>query len=82
LQEAERERREQDWRDHQEAKLAEQPATLAAGESVCCACCFEPITSPDDAAEKHDSLVHTGDCEQQWGSAYDDSDNADEGPER
>ena len=71
-QEAERERREQTWRDEQAAKLAEQRERLAAGEAVRCACCFEPITSPDEAAEKHGSLVHTGDCEEQWGSAYDD----------
>jgi ParB/RepB/Spo0J family partition protein len=70
--EAERERREQEWREQQAAKLAEQRAKLAAGEPVRCACCFEPITSPDDAAEKHGSLVHTGDCEQQWGSQLDD----------
>jgi hypothetical protein len=70
--EAERERREQAWRDEQAAKLAEQRERLAAGESIRCACCFETITSPDDVAEKHGSLVHTGDCEQQWGSAYDD----------
>jgi ParB/RepB/Spo0J family partition protein len=81
-QEAERERREQAWRDQQEAKLAEQRAKLAAGEPVRCACCFEPITSPDDAAEKHASLVHKGDCEQQWGSANDESDDPDEEPER
>jgi ParB/RepB/Spo0J family partition protein len=81
-QEAERERREQAWRDQQAAKLAEQRAKLAAGEAVPCACCFEPITSPDDAAEKHDSLVHKGDCERQWGSAYDESDDPNEEPER
>jgi ParB family chromosome partitioning protein len=81
-QEAERERREQAWRDQQAAKLAEQRAKLAAGEAVRCACCFEPITSPDDAAEKHDSFVHKGDCEQEWGSAYDESDDPDEEPER
>ena len=81
-QEAERERREQAWREEQAAKLAEQRAKLAAGEAVRCACCFEPITSPDDAAEKHGSLVHKGDCEQQWGSAYDESADLDEEPER
>jgi ParB family chromosome partitioning protein len=81
-QEAERERREQAWRDQQAAKLAEQRAKLAAGEPVRCACCFEPITSPDDAAEKHGSLVHKGECEQQWGSANDESDDPDEEPER
>ena len=31
------------------------------------------IESADEAAEKDGSLVHAGDCEQQWGSAYDDS---------
>ncbi len=81
-QEAERERREHASREEQAAKLAEQRAKLAAGEAVRCACCFEPITSPADAAEKHGSLVHTGDCEQQWGSAYDESDDPDEEPER
>ena len=45
-QEAERERREQAWRDEQAAKLAEQRAKLAAGEPVRCACCFEPISTP------------------------------------
>ena len=54
----------------------------AAGEAVRCACCFEPIESPDDAAEKRDSLVHKGDCEQQWGSAYDESADLDEEPDR
>ena len=58
------------------AKLAEQRAKLAAGEPVRCACCFEPITSPDDAAEKHGSLVHRGDCEQQWGSEIDEEEAA------
>jgi len=81
-QEAERERREHASREEQAAKLAEQRAKLAAGEAVRCACCFEPITSPADAAEKHGSLVHTGDCEQQWGSAYDESADQDEEPDR
>jgi hypothetical protein len=71
-QEAERERREQAWREQQAAKLAEQRAKLAAGEPVRCACCFEPIEAADDAAERHGSLVHSGDCEQQWGSQLDD----------
>jgi hypothetical protein len=66
---AERERREQAWRDEQAAKLAEQRAKLAAGEAIRCECCLQPITSPDDAAEKHGSLVHTGDCEREWGRA-------------
>jgi hypothetical protein len=56
-QEAERERREQAWRNQQAAKLAEQRAKLAAGEAVRCACCFEPITSLDDAAENLDSQI-------------------------
>jgi hypothetical protein len=71
-QEAERERREQAWRDEQAAKLAEQRSKLAAGEPVRCNCCLEPITTADDAAEKHGSILHRGDCEQQWGSAQDD----------
>ena len=79
---AERERREQEWRERQAAKLAEQRAKLAAGEPVRCECCLEPITSADDAAEKHGCLVHKGDCEQQWGSAYDEADDADEEPIR
>jgi hypothetical protein len=57
-----------------------QRAKLAAGEPVRCACCFESIESPDAAAEKHGRLVHTGDCEQQWGSAYDESADLDEEP--
>src|SRR5262249_50754446 len=81
-QEAERERREQAWRGEQAADLAGQRATVAGGEAGRCACCFEPIESADDAAEKHDSLVHKGGCEQQWGSAYDESDDPDEEPER
>jgi ParB family chromosome partitioning protein len=81
-QEAEHERREQRWREEQTAKLAEQREKLAAGEPVRCQCCFEPITSPDEAAEKHCSLVHKGDCEQQWGSAYDQPDDLDEEPQR
>lgn len=70
-QEAERERREQAWREQETAKLAEQRAKLAAGEPVRCACCLDPITSPSQAAETHGSLVHRGDCEQQWGSGLD-----------
>jgi hypothetical protein len=56
------------------ADYVEQRAKLAAGGGVRCACCFEPITSPADAAEKHGSLLHKGDCEQQWGSAYESAD--------
>jgi ParB/RepB/Spo0J family partition protein len=73
-QEAERERREQEWRDEQAARLAEQRAKLAAGEAVRCECCFQPIASADEAAEKHGSLVHAGECEQEWGSGLDADD--------
>jgi hypothetical protein len=70
-QEAERQRCEQSEREEQAAKLAEQRSKFAAGEPVRCASCLEPITSPDDAAEKHGSLVHRGECEQQWRSGLD-----------
>ena len=75
-QDAERERREEAWREQEAAKLAEERATLVAGEPVRCACCFQPITSSDEAAEKHGSLVHQGDCEQQWGSELDQEEAA------
>ena len=65
------ERREEAWREQEAAKLAEQRAALAACEPVRCACCFQPITSSEDATEKHGSLVHRGDCEQEWGSETD-----------
>jgi ParB/RepB/Spo0J family partition protein len=78
-QEAERERREEAWREQQAAKLEEQRAKLAAGEPVRCECCFDLVESPDAAAEKHGTLVHKGDCEQRWGSAADpDSDDPEE----
>jgi ParB family chromosome partitioning protein len=77
---AERERREQAWRDEQAAKLAEQRAKLAAGEAIRCECCLQPITSPDDATEKHGTLVHKGDCERDWGSAA-ELDRDDDEPE-
>lgn len=37
------------------------------------------IESPDDAAEKHGTLVHAGDCERQWAAARDgaEADDAD-----
>ena len=79
-QEAEREQREQAWRDEQAARLQEQRAKLAAGESVRCACCLGPIDSAEDAAEKDGALVHAADCQQQWGSAHDDSDDDSEEP--
>ena len=75
-QDAERERCEQSWREQEAAKLAGQRAKLAAGETVRCACCFEPISSPKDAAEKLGSLVHRGDCEQQWGGELDEEEAA------
>jgi ParB/RepB/Spo0J family partition protein len=71
-QEAERERREQAWRDEQAERLNAQREKLAAGEAVRCECCFEPIESASDAAEKHGALVHAGDCEKRWGAAADD----------
>jgi hypothetical protein len=74
--EAERERREHAYQEEQAARLAEQRAQLAAGEAVRCACCFQPITSTDEAAEKHGSLVHAGDCEQEWGANLDDDEAA------
>jgi ParB/RepB/Spo0J family partition protein len=73
-----RERHEQAWHDQQAAKLAEQRAKLAAGGTIRCECCLQPITSPADAAEKHGSLVHKGDCEQQWGSANELDDDPEE----
>jgi len=69
--EAERERREQVWRDEQAAKLQEQRGKLAAGEAIRCECCLRMIESTDDAAEKDGTLVHAGECEQQWGTADD-----------
>ena len=72
--EAERERREQAWREERAARLDEQRAKLEAGEPVRCECCFRPIETLADAAEKHGALVHAGDCESQWGSATDDAD--------
>jgi ParB/RepB/Spo0J family partition protein len=75
---AERERAEQAARAEQEARLEAQRAKLAAGEPIRCECCLEPIESPEAAAEKHGSLVHAGDCERQWGSAYDVADDHDE----
>ena len=46
-QEAEREQREQAWRDEQAARLAEQRAKLAAGEPVRCECCLRMIESAE-----------------------------------
>jgi ParB family transcriptional regulator, chromosome partitioning protein len=75
-QEAERERREQAWRDEQAARLHAQRAKLEAGEPIRCECCLRPIDSAAEAVEKHGSLVHAGDCESQWGSADDAPDEA------
>lgn len=72
---AERERAEQAARAEQEARLEAQRAKLAAGEPIRCECCYEPIESSEAAAEKHGSLVHAGDCEREWGSAYDADDD-------
>jgi hypothetical protein len=71
---AERERREQAWRDEQAARLTEQREKLAAGETVRCECCLGMIESPSQAVEKHGHLVHSGDCEQRWGSGSDSYD--------
>ena len=77
-QEAEREKREQAWRDEQAARLAEQRANLAAGKPIRCECCLRMIESAEEAAEKDGTLVHVGDCEQQWGSTDDDFDDPEE----
>jgi hypothetical protein len=69
-QETERERREQEHRAEQQARLSEQRAKLAAGEAVRCECCFGEIASPEQATEKNGALVHAGECEQQWGSPH------------
>src|SRR5205823_2754366 len=65
-QEAEREGRERAQQEEQAARLAEQRAKLAAGEFVRCACCLGPIETGAEAVEKQGSLVHAGDCEQEW----------------
>ena len=75
-QEAERERREQAWQDEQAARLTAQRDKLAAGEAVRCECCLGLIESPSEAVEKHGQLVHSGDCEQQWGTAPEDEEAA------
>ena len=75
-QEAERERHERAHQEEQAARLAEQRTTLAAGESVRCACCLGPIETEAEAVEKHGSLVHAGDCDQEWGSQLDDEEEA------
>ena len=75
-QEAERERRERAYQEEQAARLAEQRAKLAAGELVRCACCLGPIETEAEAVERHASLVHAGDCEQEWGSQLDDEEEA------
>lgn len=77
-QEAERERRERAHQEEQAARLAEQRAKLAAGELVRCASCLGPIEAEADAVEKHGSLVHAGDCEQEWGSASDETEREEE----
>ena len=74
--EAEREERDKAWRAEQAARIEEQRAKLAAGEAVRCECCLRMIESADDAAEKDGTLVHAGDCEQQWGSADDEQEES------
>jgi len=75
--EAEWERRDEALRDEQEATLQEQRDKLAAGAAIRCECCLRMIESPDEVAEKDGTLVHIGECEQEWGSAYNaaDADN-------
>jgi ParB/RepB/Spo0J family partition protein len=75
-QEAEREQREEAWRDERAANLQRQRDKLAAGEPVRCECCLSPIESAGDATEKHGALIHSGDCERQWGSATDEDEEA------
>jgi hypothetical protein len=77
LAERERELREHAWRDEQAVRLQEQRAKLEAGEPISCECCLHPIETPADAAEKHGTFVHAGDCETQWGRSVDDPDEAD-----
>jgi ParB/RepB/Spo0J family partition protein len=80
-QEAEREQRDQACRDEQAARLQEQRAKLAAGEAIRCECCLRMIETPEEATEKDGSLVHAGECEQQWGSAYDEAEAESENDE-
>jgi len=40
------------------------------------------IESADDATEQDGILVHVGDCDQQWGSAYDEAEADEEGSTR
>jgi ParB/RepB/Spo0J family partition protein len=75
-QDAEREQREQAWREERAASLQRQRDKLAAGESIRCECCLSLIESTDDATEKDGALVHSGDCEKQWGSATDEDEDA------
>lgn len=63
-------------RDEREARLQKQREKLVAGESVRCECCLRSIGSAADATEKHGALIHSGDCERQWGSATDEDEEA------
>ena len=68
-QEAEREQREQAWRDEQEARL-QRAARQARRWRVRP---LRVLPRPDRVRRRRDRearrLVHSGDCEQQWGSA-------------
>jgi ParB/RepB/Spo0J family partition protein len=75
---AERERAEQQVRAERVARLEAQRVKLAAGEPIRCECCFEPIDSPETAVEKDGTLVHSGDCEREWGSPYEADDDAED----
>ena len=47
-----------------------------ARELVRCACCLGPIENEAEAVEKHGSLVHSGECEREWGSELDQEEDA------
>lgn len=68
-QETEREQRERALHDEQAARLQADRDKLAAGDPVDCACCGAPIETAIDAVDAHGSLVHAGECAEQWGSA-------------
>jgi hypothetical protein len=59
-------------------RLQEQRAKPAAGERASAATAASTlIEPPDTAAETYGTLVHAGDCERQWGSAYESEDDFD-----
>jgi hypothetical protein len=53
------------------APAHQRPPSPSSWRTVSCECCLlRMIESTDDASEKDGTLVHAGDCEQEWGSAY------------